>query len=66
MHGMQPHPLASSGLDLNLPRYRTQKLQKSLEYQGAKIWNSVPNELKKLQFNSFKIKYKQQLLLKYS
>jgi len=57
--------LASSGLNLYLSRYRFQKLQKSLKYQGAKSWNSAPSELKKLQFNSFKIKYKQHLLLKY-
>ena len=29
-------------------RHRTQKLQRSFKYQGAKIWNSVSYELKKI------------------
>ena len=40
--------LALSELNLYLSRYRPQKLQKSFEYQGAKIWNSVSYELTKL------------------
>ena len=38
--------LASSELNLYLPRYKSQKLQKSFKYQGVKIWNSVPLDLK--------------------
>ena len=53
--------LALSELNLYLPKYRTQKLQKSFKYQGAKIWNSVPYELKKLPFHQFKLKYKKYL-----
>ena len=41
--------LASSELNLYLPRYKSQKLQKSFKCQVVKIWNS---------FNRFKIKYK--------
>ena len=57
--------LALSELNLYLPRYRTQKLQKSFKHQGAKIWNSVPYEFKKLPFDQFKLKYKKYLLLNY-
>ena len=57
--------LALSELNLYLPRYRTQKLQKSLKYQGAKIWHSVPYELEKLPFDQFKLKYKKYFLLNY-
>ena len=57
--------LALCELNLYLPRYRTQKLQKSLKYQGAKIWNTVPYELKKFPFDQFKFKYKKYLLLNY-
>ena len=46
--------IALPGLNLYLPRYRTQKLQKSFKYQGAKIWNSVPYKLKKLPFDQIK------------
>ena len=57
--------LASSELNLYLPRYKSQKLQKSFKYQGVKIWNSVPQDLKQLPFNRFKTKYKKHLLSKY-
>ena len=57
--------LALFELNLYLPRYRTQKLQKSFKYQEAKIWNSVAYELKKLPFDQFKLKYKKYLLLNY-
>ena len=56
---------ASSELNLYLPRYRTQKLQKTFKYQGAKIWNSVPHNLKKLPFDQVKLKYKKYVLLNY-
>ena len=57
--------LASSELNLYLPRYKSQKLQKSFKYQGVKIWNSVPQDLKQLPFNPFKTKYKKHLFSKY-
>ena len=57
--------LASSELNLYLPGCRTQKLQKSFKYQRAKIWNSVPHELKKFPFDQFKLKFKKYLLLYY-
>ena len=30
-----------------LPRYKTMKLQRSIKYQGAKLWNSISDEIKK-------------------
>ena len=60
---LQTTRLALSELNLYLPRYRTQKLQKSFKHQGAKIWNSASYELKNLPFDQFKSKYKQYLLL---
>ena len=30
-----------------LRRYKTMKLQKSIKYQGAKLWNSICNKIKK-------------------
>ena len=50
--------LASSGLNISLPFYRTEKLQRSYKFQGIIIWNSVPQEIKILSFNQFKIKFK--------
>ena len=56
---------ASSGLNLSLPFYRTEKLQKSYKFQGVIIWNSVPQEIKILSFNQFKIRFKKHLISKY-
>ena len=50
--------LASSQYSLYLPRYKTLTLQRNIKFQGVKIWNSVPLEIKKLSFNRFKIQYK--------
>ena len=57
--------LASSGLNLSLPFYRTEKLQRSYKFQGVIIWNSVPQEMKIQTFNQFKIKFKTHLMSKY-
>ena len=57
--------LASYSNNLYLPRYKTNKLQKSFKFQGIKIWNSIPNDLRKLSFNQFKMKCKKILLSNY-
>ena len=57
--------LASTGLNLSLPFYRTEKLQRSYKFQGVIIWNSVPQEMKILSFNQFKIRFKKHLISKY-
>ena len=31
---------------LYIPRYRSNKLQRSLKYQGVKVWNSIPPEIR--------------------
>ena len=33
---------------LYLPRYRSNRLQRSLKYRGVKVWNDVPYNLKKI------------------
>ena len=57
--------LATYRDNLYLPRYKINKLQRSFKFQGVKIWNSIPNDLRKLSFNQFKIKYKKILLSNY-
>jgi len=44
--------LASNEHALYIPRYKTEKLQRSFKYQGVKVWNSLPDSLKKLQANA--------------
>ena len=31
---------------LYLPRYRSNRLQRSIEFRGVKVWNEIPFELK--------------------
>ena len=50
--------LASSNLNLYIPLYRTVKMQGFFKFQGASIWNSVPQDMKLLSFDSFKIQFK--------
>ena len=56
--------LASMEHGLYIPRL-TKQLQNGFEYQGVKIWNLVPENLQKLPFNRFKMKYKKYLLSTY-
>ena len=48
---------ASSSSKFNRPRYGTKKMQKGFKCKGVKIWNTIPNIIKKLSFDKFKIKY---------
>ena len=50
---------------LYIPKFSTARSQKSFKYQGAKIWNSIPTEIKQLTFHKFKIENKKKLLESY-
>ena len=39
---------------LYLPKFSTLRTQKSIKYQGTKIWNSISIDLRNLPFNKFK------------
>ena len=45
-----------------IPQFPTNKLQRGIKYKGSKIWNSVPEELKKLNHTQLKRKQKTYLL----
>ena len=32
--------------NLNIPRYRTKKLQRCIKYQGVRIWNCIPTNIR--------------------
>ena len=53
---------SSDNSNLYIPRYRTNKLQRCIKYQGVKIWNSIPQKIKVLFYERFKIQYKNFLL----
>jgi len=44
---------------------RLNKLQNSFKFQGIRIWNSIPDQYKKLDFSQLKQKHKKFLLSKY-
>ena len=50
---------------LSIPRYRTTKMQKCIKYQGVKVWNSIPQEIRSCSFRKFKLQYKEFLLAQY-
>ena len=46
--------------------FRTNKLQRSIRYQGVKIWNSIPSDIQKLLKRHFIRKLKSHLLQTYN
>ena len=50
---------------LYTPRYPTNRLQRSIKYQGVKIWNSILKDIKSLKFQQFKSRFKTFFLSKY-
>ena len=50
---------------LYIPRYRTKRLQKCIKYQGVKIWNDIPSDIKNKNSRLFKSKLKNYFLNQY-
>ena len=50
---------------LHIPLYRTNRLQRSIRYQGVSVWNSIPMDMQNLPKHSFKVKLKEYLLQLY-
>jgi len=49
-----PTRLSTTENTLCIPRYRSNRLQRGIKYQGVKTWNSIPIEIKSRPYNSFK------------
>ena len=47
---------------MQLPLYRTIKLQRSFKFQGIKIWNSIPKSIKDLTYANFKSEFKSHVI----
>ena len=47
---------------LTILLFETQKIQRSIKYRGAKIWNSIPIWIKKYLFQKFRKDYKKLLM----
>jgi len=56
---------AQNQKQLYLPKFSTNRCQRSVKFHGVKIWNSIPIKLKILSFHQFKIKFKRQLITNY-
>jgi len=50
---------------LYLPRYRTNRLQRSIKFRGVNIWNNLPNFLKNTPYHKFRYLYKRHKLESY-
>ena len=48
-----------------VPKFSTNRCQKSFKFQGTKVWNSFPSELRYQPFSKFKINLKKLLLQSY-
>ena len=51
--------------DLYLPHFLSSRCQRSIKFQGTKIWNSIPLHIRNQSFNTFKRNIKMQLLNSY-
>ena len=52
---------ASAG-SIHLPQFSSNRLQHSSKFQGAKIWNANPNQIKIMTFSKYKLKLKTYLI----
>ena len=50
-HSRQSRIAASS--NLIIPLYKSERMQQSIKYYGAKVWNCIPNNIKNLSFKKF-------------
>ena len=42
--------------------FHTSRSQRTIKFRGAETWNAVPDDLKRVNFYQFKLKFKQYLL----
>ena len=45
-----------------IPFFHSLRTQRTIKFRGAKTWNAVPDDLKRVNFYHFKLKFKQYLL----
>ena len=48
-----------------IPKFQSSTLKKSIIYQGERIWNEIPFEIKSKNFNELELQYKSYLLKQY-
>ena len=55
----------SNSLSLYIPKYQSARLQRCIRYQGVKIWNDIPSDIKNKTYNFLKRNYKKYFLNQY-
>ena len=55
----------TSGTNYNISNFRTNRGQRSIQFQGPKIWNEIPNDIRNSAFLNFKINVKRLIFSKY-
>ena len=56
---------SSSSDNLAIPLFRTNRAQRSIKYQGSKVWNSIPTAIQRLKLKKFTQTYREQILVAY-
>ena len=56
---------SSSSDNLAIPLFRTSRAQRSIKYQGSKVWNSIPSAIQRLKLKKFTQTYREQILVAY-
>ena len=50
---------------LYIPKFQSSRLQRNIIYQRVKIWNEIPFKIRSINFNQFKLQYKNYQLKQY-
>ena len=56
---------SSSSDNLAIPLFRTSRAQKSIKYQGSKVWNFIPTAIQHLKVKKFMQTYRTRILAAY-
>ena len=57
---------SSSSDNLAIHLFRTSRAQRSIKYQGSKIWKSIPSAIQRLKVKKFTQTYREQILVAYT
>ena len=58
----QEYDISITFFTIFIPFFHTLRTQRTIKFRGAKTWNAVPDDLKRVNFYHFKLKFKQYLL----
>ena len=56
---------SSSSDNLAIPLFRISRAQRSIKYQGSKVWNSTPTAIQRLKLKNFTQTYREKILVAY-